>query len=481
MNFPARVYGIEIEFGAIEKKNDGSMRNTLKSSPYALFHRNPTGLTAHQPGSSRIWQTNGSCIYIDTGQHPEHATAECRSIRELVAQCKAGEILTAQLFGMKSHLCDFVLILIKNNVSLAPSPEEGKASFGCHENYFAYNNNSMEGPHLQTFLAFLATRQIIDGAGGWLDDGTYVFSPRAFHLNTAVGGDTMLNRAIINTRGMNDTIKNRLHLIHGDSNILEFPLYLKIGITSLVLSLIENAHSSLPYLPIQAIDALHTTSKNFDALLPAIMTLSGEMLSPYEIQIRYLEAVGSALSGAAFDSEETEAELKYIYSLWELTLNAIYRRDQKWMRGRLDWATKKYLADRQMLLNPDCSDRISFLHDFDIVYHNVSDPRLQQRMNAAWADRRIITDADIRHACIHAPQDTRARMRGKLISDLLAIKCENIGYMDWDCFGNNTCNLFHRMEGPLSAHDPLFDAFADTYVRIKKMPEKTDDCVKIPL
>lgn len=476
MHFPKRVYGIEIEFGVIEKKHNGTIRDALKTSPYPLFQNNPNGLCGQQPGTTRIWGTNGSCIYVDTGQHPEYATAECRSIRELVAQYKAGDILAAQVFGKKNDKCDFTFILIKNNVSWGPSLTEGQATFGCHENYFTYNEYSMEGLQTRAFLPFLATRQIIDGAGGWLEDGTYVISPRALYINTAVGGDTMLNRAIINTRGMHDTIKNRLHLIHGDSNILEFSLYLKIGITSLVLSLIENAHPSLPSFFIPVVDALHETSRNLDPLLPVIVSLHGERLSPYEIQIRYLEAVRIALSDATFDSEETEAELRHIYSLWEQTLNAIYRQDEKWMLGRLDRVTKKYLGERQLALRPDGSAKMPFLRDFDLTYHNISDPRLQERMNKQWADRRIITNADIQHACIRAPQDTRARMRGEFVAKMLAAELSTIGYMDWEALGHNTENLFYKMPDPLLAHDPLFDSFADTYIKIKKFSVNNDDC-----
>ena len=52
----------------------------------------------------------------------------------------------------------------------------------------------------------------------------------------------MVSRPIINTRDephANNEIYRRLHVIVGDSNMSEFSIYLKIGITSLVLKLIQ--------------------------------------------------------------------------------------------------------------------------------------------------------------------------------------------------------------------------------------------------
>ena len=52
----------------------------------------------------------------------------------------------------------------------------------------------------------------------------------------------MVNRPLINTRDephANDKLYRRLHVIVGDSNMSELSIYLKAGITSIVLQLIE--------------------------------------------------------------------------------------------------------------------------------------------------------------------------------------------------------------------------------------------------
>ena len=41
--------------------------------------------------SSNVFLTNGSRLYLDVGSHPEYATAECDSLRQVVAHDRAGE------------------------------------------------------------------------------------------------------------------------------------------------------------------------------------------------------------------------------------------------------------------------------------------------------------------------------------------------------------------------------------------------------
>jgi len=47
--------------------------------------------------SSNVFLENGSRLYLDVGSHPEYATAECDSLRDVVAQDKAGEAILREL------------------------------------------------------------------------------------------------------------------------------------------------------------------------------------------------------------------------------------------------------------------------------------------------------------------------------------------------------------------------------------------------
>src|SRR5579863_1259239 len=67
-------------------------------------------------------------------------------------------------------------------------------------------------------------------------------SQRADYINNDLFEWVQWNRAIINTRDepLSDPRKyRRLHLLHGDTNVLPSALYLKLGATRLVLDLFE--------------------------------------------------------------------------------------------------------------------------------------------------------------------------------------------------------------------------------------------------
>src|SRR5256885_14589253 len=105
--------------------------------------------------------------------------------------------------------------------------------------------------------AFLTLRQLFVGAGrvgatpgaelrGDLlrhgADSHFQISQRADYINNDLFECVQFNRAIINTRDepLADARKyRRLHLLHGDTNVLPTSLLLKVGTTALVLDLLE--------------------------------------------------------------------------------------------------------------------------------------------------------------------------------------------------------------------------------------------------
>src|SRR5690606_20249749 len=98
---------------------------------------------------------------------------------------------------------------------------------------------------------FFVTRQIVVGAGkvgceaaGLSSrDVPFQISQRADFFEEEVGLETTLKRPIVNTRDEPhcDAQKyRRLHVIIGDANLSEVATFLKVGMTSLVLAMIED-------------------------------------------------------------------------------------------------------------------------------------------------------------------------------------------------------------------------------------------------
>jgi len=462
MHFPKRIYGIENEFGVVVERANGGFGWIENAHVQSRLLPGKNAVLAKNPGMLRIWHSNGSCTYVDRGEHPEHATAECRSIRDVVCHNKAGEMLTAAIFNRRRYVDDTRLLLFKNNKgcnTLGQAEAEGE--FGCHENYSVHSFNVGVEKDARKLIPFLITRQIIDGAGWLYRDGSCAYSQRALSTQSEIGRGTGNDRGIIHVKDTGDT-GPRLHVIVGDANILEFAIYLKIGMTSIVLSLLESGYD--PDMEcINSVRAIQQLSLNGDAHCPFLHMSSGEYLGALEVQERYLEAARRELSAATFASEAVEAEIKHIIVLWEQTLNAIYARDTAWMLGRIDHATKRHIVERALARNKNAdSDELWRIRkDIDIFYHNISDRTLQRRINKLWGDRRIVTDEEIRNATFTPPCDTRARMRGAFVAMLNRNGVDKVDYIDWIGCGNTNAyhNAVFNFRDPFAPDSIGFESF----------------------
>ncbi len=105
------------------------------------------------------------------------------------------------------------------------------------------------------------------------------------------GWETTLKRPIINTRDEPhaDAEKyRRLHVIIGDANLSEISTYLKLGTTSLVLSMIEDGFIAVDLAVDQPVRTLHQVSH--DPTLERLITLrNGRTLTAVQLQMEYYE------------------------------------------------------------------------------------------------------------------------------------------------------------------------------------------------
>src|SRR5256714_5291711 len=94
------IFGLETQFGCmVSDDNLGSpdhMVEVLKD--YLFFDLNLGAIDLHarddvfEPAQSGGFLMNGARLYIDAvGSHLEYATAECRSLKDLVANDRAGQ------------------------------------------------------------------------------------------------------------------------------------------------------------------------------------------------------------------------------------------------------------------------------------------------------------------------------------------------------------------------------------------------------
>lgn len=422
-----RIFGTETEYAlffhtegqkGLAWLNDEALLDHLKGvTPLMLQALQGLG----QPVAGQFLG-NGGRFYIDRGGHPEYATPECRSLRDLVLHEKAGDGLVQTLVESARALLEQTgrpesLHIFKNNVDAFGN------SYGAHENYLVAPGVLQR---FQALIPFLVTRQIFAGAGKVTSAaaGTppYQVSQRADFIDRVFSDRTSQVRGIINTRKREITKHDqnlRLHLICGDSNLAEYALRLKLGTTALVLRLLEEgALDDIPALP-QPVQAVKKVSRRMDAPL----SLAGRpgRYTALEVQRQYLEKAQQFFSSRKPQPDEVQT-----LELWAATLEGLAGLTLSWpagileedpadLRRKLDWLLKLWLLNRtQQRHGFDWLDPRARL--LDLKYHDLdAETGLFVHCQGLGLADRLVGDEEISRAWSEPPRDTRARLRGLII------------------------------------------------------------------
>ena len=281
-----RIYGIETEYGIIFTP-EGRKTLPVEKAIRFLFEKLIT--TEH---FLNVFLENGARFYQDTGCHPEYATPECASPRQLIVYDKAGERILEdlQLYAeekIREERIAGKLSIFKNNTDFVGN------SYGCHENYLV--DRDVDFYYLaEQLIPFLVTRQIFSGAGKVFQtqDGVhYCISQRAQHIYQKISGTTTNDRSIINTRDEPHADREkyrRLHVIVGDSNMSEYTNFLKVGTCAVVLQMIEDNFINQDFTLRNPVKAIKDIS--YDTTCKRKLRLdNGREYSPIEIQMEYCE------------------------------------------------------------------------------------------------------------------------------------------------------------------------------------------------
>ena len=213
-------------------------------------------------GMANVILPNGARLYVDHA-HPEYSTPEVTSPLDVVKWDKAGELVMAEAARRVASMpgVSAPINLYKNNT------DNKGASYGAHENYLMSRTTPFVAI-VRHLVPFFVSRQVICGAGrvGIGQDGRtpgFQLTQRADFFEVEVGLETTLKRPIINTRDEPHADADRyrrLHVIIGDANLSEISTYLKVGMTSLVLAMIEDAFLPDDLTIAQPVRELHDVS-----------------------------------------------------------------------------------------------------------------------------------------------------------------------------------------------------------------------------
>jgi hypothetical protein len=300
---------------------------------YAAEDRLPSVRDIDEHG---IFLPSGGRLYVDAG-HLELATPEYDDPFELTRAIVAGDRLVAALAeGLRFELPRGTRVVVRKGNVHYTAPY---STWGAHESYLVRQDPLEVAPHL---LAFLVTRPVIAGAGGWNPFARsleFCLSPRAMHFQDTISGDSTGRRPIFHVKGepLCEGPFDRVHVILAEGLLSHTGLVLRHGTTALVLAAIDAGAAPAESLELEnPIAELHRTARDplFDRF---VNTRVGARRSALDVQRYYLETVRSSLRGGSLPPWG-----EVVCGLWRNALDAL-EEDATNLDKVLDWRIKRSL------------------------------------------------------------------------------------------------------------------------------------------
>ncbi len=370
----------------------------------------PSQLTDEDLGLANVILTNGARLYVDHA-HPEYSSPEVTNPRDALVWDKAGERIMARAVDLIRSMPGAQPVnLYKNNT------DNKGASYGTHENYLMSRATPFADV-VRHLTPFFVSRQVVTGAGrvGIGQDGRshgFQISQRADFFEVEVGLETTLKRPIINTRDephADPEKYRRLHVIVGDANLAEVSTYLKLGTTSLILSMLEDGALDLDLTLERPVEEIHAVSHD-STLTHRVALASGRRITALQMQLEFLEQARKYVEDR-FGNDADEQTLD-VLARWESVLTRLEVEPMS-LAGELDWVAKL-----QILQGYRDRDGVDWddarLHLVDLQYSDVRPEKgLAQRLQARGSLLRLTSDVEVDAAVRTPPTDTRAWFRGE--------------------------------------------------------------------
>jgi proteasome accessory factor A len=426
-----RIIGIETEYGCLVQP-PAQLQDVLPRVRNWVFENQRYGLIDlyargwDEPAGNGGFLFNGGRLYIDMG-HLEYCTPECASVADVVRYDRAGDLLLLE--AVRALGLDGRVAFIRNNVDYTTG-----ATFGCHENYSLDRRQSWTSKNLASLLAFLTLRVLFTGAGrigearahflarenaAHAEVVPFQISQRADYILNDCFQWIQHNRSIINLRDepLADPRRfRRLHLIHGDTNVLPAALFLKVGATRLVLDLLEG--NALPPIALEdPAGALRSLSRVLSPPWRVILANGREgdalnLLGQYQRQARRV------LGGR-------DAETDAILALWERVLCGL-ESDLESLVGLLDWRSKHHLFS-EFCAREGLDWKDPWLASIDLEYHQIDPERgfglALAKEDGPWSP------GELQEAMREPPRNSRALARSRLMREIQGQSCSYS--VDW--------------------------------------------------
>lgn len=371
-------------------------------------------------GAANAVLGNGGRLYVDHA-HPEFSTPEVIGALAAVRYDRAGDAIM--------RIAADNLAARGRNVAIYKNNVDGKgASYGSHENYLISRDLPF-GDVVQHLTTLFVARQLFTGTGRVgigqrSEEAGFQISQRADYIETDVGLQTTFERPIINTRDephADARHYRRLHVIVGDATSFDVATYLKVGVTSLVLWLLERGE-----LPLQ-LDALSLTAPVVDTWAVSrepfthrLSTQTGSY-SALDILCVFRDLIGEALTADGID----DAEVWQVVDTFTRILEGLAT-DPDGLGADIEWIGKKQLL-QSLARRRNLSWDAPAIRAADLQWHELSERSLLAMVERAGRVRRLVSAHEVDTAISQPPADTRASLRGGLIGAF----SERVGAASW--------------------------------------------------
>ncbi|HOT79370.1 MAG TPA: proteasome accessory factor PafA2 family protein, partial [Microthrixaceae bacterium] len=286
----------------------------------------------------------------------------------------------------------------------------------------------------------------------------YCMSQRGEHIWEGVSSATTRSRPIINTRDephADAERYRRLHVIVGDTNMGEYPTFLKVGAASIILRMLEDPGVVLRDMTLEnPIRAIREISHDLTCR-HRVRLANGREASAIEIQSEYLNRALRYAQTHDFSPQEKQA-----LSMWEHVMSKL-ETDPFSLDREVDWVTKHNLIEhyRERHQLPLSSPEASLV---DLQYHDISRRRsVFYKLQKRGLVERMVTDRDIADAMEIAPQTTRARLRGEFIKKAKERKRDYT--VDWVHLKlNDQAQRTVLCKDPFKSHDERVDKLIES-------------------
>ena len=325
----AYLFGTETEFALTAGSSNGEIRPGSQELAEALI-RAIAGKYPNLPAPPphrHIMLANGAAVYPDVGGHPETATAECDSPRDLAAQELALRDMLAEAAVSVAADYEVPLSVLANNIDYAPEPH----SFGHHINLLA--SRRVTARQIESQLVPLLVAMTTLAGTGRVSSAGFELSQRAGFM-CRVAGRTTTGRGLITTKdeSLAGAGWQRIHLISIDTPCSPWVMLLVPAILAMAVELLERGTNvGTEFALRDPIRALRTVSQDLTLRAP-LELYGGKAATAVGILTAYRDAA------EILDGGTSPAWVGQILALWSDILSTLAR--EPLSETRLDWPVK---------------------------------------------------------------------------------------------------------------------------------------------